>query len=223
MEKELRRKLRDEVYGHYARIGKALSSPRRLEILDHLSQAPRKVEAIARMTGQSLANTSQHLQVLRSARLVETKKEGLYVTYSLADEGVSSLMVSLRALGERRLAEVVLANRAAQHERAHAEVDRVALLARVASGDVTIIDVRSYTEYETGHLPGAVSMPLEELSSRIDELLGANEVVAYCRGSYCMLAAEATELLSGAGIRASHLTEGVPEWRAAGFHLGEEG
>jgi rhodanese-related sulfurtransferase len=212
------RRFKDTIYQSFARIGKAVASPRRLELLDLLCQGERTVEALAHEAGMSVANASQHLQVLRTARLVETKKNGLYVTYRLADRDVCKFFLSLRALAEARLAEVEQAVRAFLTSREGMEpVDQEALLERVRQGAVTVLDVRPAEEYQAGHLPGAISIPLRELERRLSELPGGRPVVAYCRGPYCVLAHEAVALLRAKGFRAVRLIHGVPDWRARGL------
>ncbi len=213
---------KDTIYEQFARIGKAVSSPRRLELLDLLCQCPRTVEALARETGQSLANTSRHLQVLRAARLVEGEKQGLYVTYRLADEEVCGFYRALRALAESRLAEVERVTRESLdrlgYERGMMEpVDRVVLLERVRRGKVTVLDVRPREEYEAGHVPGALSVPLREIETVLARLPRDQEIVAYCRGPYCVLAVEVVAMLRARGFRAVRMEEGVPDWRAMGF------
>lgn len=208
------------LYGQLARLGKALSAPKRVEMLDALSQGPRTVERLAAATGQTIANASQHLRVLREARLVVSEKHGLYVTYRLASDTVGTLLVQMRELGEAQLAELQQAREALLAEAPDVEaVDRSTLLARMRSGDAILVDVRPREEYVAGHLPGALSMPLEELTARLKELRKGQEVVAYCRGPYCMLSADAVQLLSRRGFRARRLADGVLEWRAAGLKV----
>ncbi|MDP2313057.1 MAG: metalloregulator ArsR/SmtB family transcription factor [Pseudomonadota bacterium] len=212
------RTLKDTVYGHLARVGKALASPVRLEVLDLLAQAPRTVEDLAREVDATVANTSQHLQVLRGARLVEADKRGQHVHYRLADASVSHLAVALRHMGDARLAEIDQVRRAFQAERGALEpIPRAELLARVARDEVTVLDVRAPEEFRAGHFPGARSVPLSELTARLDELPRDRSVVAYCRGPWCVLALDAVQMLRAAGFVAAHVEEGVADWRAAGF------
>lgn len=214
----LTRQFKDAIYEQLGRIGKALASPRRLELLDLLCQGPRTVEALAAAADQSVANTSQHLQVLRRARLVEADKDGVHVRYRLADPMVCDFYRSLRVLAESRLAEVERVTREFLEERGAMEpVDREALLARVRRGEVTVLDVRPAEEYLAGHIPGAISVPLSELDRRLADLPRDREIVAYCRGPYCVLAIEAVERLRARGLRAVRLEHGVPDWRALGF------
>ncbi len=208
------------IYEQLARIGKSVSSPGRLELLDLLSQGPRTVEMLAHQTGQSVANTSHHLQVLRRARLVEAEKTGLYVTYRLADTAVSVFFLDLRRLAESRLAEVEQITR--QYLEARGALESVGsdeLLRRVRHGDVTILDVRPREEYRAGHVPGALSVPLSELKQRLAELPKDREVVAYCRGPYCVMAIEAVELLRKRGFLAYRMEQGVTDWRARGWRV----
>lgn len=210
------RRFKDDVFEQFARIGKAVASPKRLELLDILSQGPRTVEVLADQASLSLANASQHLQVLRAARLIEAEKSGLFVTYRLA-EGVEGFYLGLRHLAEARLAEVEATTRAYLEQRGAMEsVDGSELLKRALSGDVTVLDVRPAEEYRAGHLPNARSVPLAELRSRLGELPMDREVVAYCRGPYCVLAIEAVRVLREEGFTAVRLETGPPDWRAAG-------
>jgi rhodanese-related sulfurtransferase/predicted transcriptional regulator len=212
------RYFKDAVYQQLARIGKALASPRRLELLDLLCQGPRSVEALAKAVDQSVSNTSQHLQVLRAARLVEAQKEGVRVTYRLADDEVCDFYRSLRTLAESRLAEIERVTREFLEKRGTMEaVDREVLLERVRRGEVTVLDVRPVEEYVAGHIPGALSVPLNQLDRHLADLPRDRAIVAYCRGPYCVLAIEAVELLRARGFNAVRLEDGVPDWRALGY------
>jgi rhodanese-related sulfurtransferase/DNA-binding transcriptional ArsR family regulator len=217
------KRIKDAVYEHLARIGKAISSPRRLELLDLLCQAPRTVEALAKEANLSVANTSQHLQTLRAARLVETDRNGLFVTYRLADEAVSKFFRTLRILAETRLAEIQQIVHQDLEERGMLEpVDKEALMDRVRRREVTVLDVRPQEEYRAGHIIGALSIPIEELEHRLSELPKDREVVAYCRGPYCVLAVRAVELLRAMGFQATRLEDGVLDLRLRGMIAGEE-
>ncbi|MBI1895312.1 MAG: metalloregulator ArsR/SmtB family transcription factor [Acidobacteria bacterium] len=219
------RRFKTAIYEQFARIGKAISNPSRLELLDLLCQGPRTVEALAREAGLGLANTSQHLKALREARLVEAEKTGLFVTYRLADDEVCRFFRSLRSLAETRLAEVgEITRRFLEARQGLQPVDREQLLAKVRDGAVTVLDVRPPEEYRAGHLPGALSIPLKELERRLADLPHDREVVAYCRGPYCVLAVEAVEILRASGFVAFRLEDGVPDWQAKGFPVavGEE-
>lgn len=212
------RQFKDSLYEQFARLGKAISAPKRLELLDLLCQGPRTVEALGEQANLSAANASQHLQVLRAARLVEAEKRGLYVEYRLADDQVGNFFLVLRGLAEARLAEVERVARAYFEQRGVMEpVDSDELLRRVRSGEVTIIDVRPREEYSAGHIPGALSIPVDELKARHKELPKNREIVAYCRGPYCVMAAEAVELLRKRGFKAQRMEQGVLDWRARGF------
>ena len=214
------RQFKDSLYEQFARLGKAVSAPKRLELLDLLCQAPRTVEALAEQAGLSVANASQHLQVLRTARLVEAEKQGLYVEYRVADDQVGDFFFALRSLAEARLAEVEQVAREYFAERGVMEsVDSDELLRRVRSGEVTVLDVRPPEEYSAGHIPGALSIPVDELKARLKELPKDREVVAYCRGPYCVMAIEAVELLRKRGFKAQRLEQGVLDWRARGLRV----
>jgi rhodanese-related sulfurtransferase/DNA-binding transcriptional ArsR family regulator len=212
--------LKAAIYEQIARIGQAAASSSRLELLDLLSQGPRTVESLAQQTGQSVATTSHHLQVLRRARLVDAEKAGLYVTYRLADPQVSDFFLGLRRLAESRLAEVQQVTQQYLERRGALEpVDNDELVRRVRAGEVTVIDVRPREEYAAGHIPGAISVPLADLPKRVTELRKRRDIVAYCRGPYCVMALDAVDLLRRKGIRAQRLEEGVAEWRARGWRV----
>jgi rhodanese-related sulfurtransferase/DNA-binding transcriptional ArsR family regulator len=214
------RRFKDGIYEQLARIGKATSSPKRVELLDLLCQCPRTVEALAELTSLSVANASQHLKVLRAARLVEAQKKGLYVEYRLADDEVGRFFVSLRGLAESRLAEVEQATRAYFEGRSGADAVRSEdLLGKVRRGEVTVLDVRPVEEYRAGHIPRAISIPVDELKARLKELPKGREVVAYCRGPYCVMAVEAVELLRAKGFKAQRMEQGVADWSARGWRV----
>jgi len=211
---------KETLYEQLARLGKALAAPKRVEMLDALAQSPRTVERLAKATNQTVANASQHLQVLRQAQLVESEKNGLYVTYRLASEALGTLLVRMRELGEAQLEELRSVREQLLTRKPGVElVDRDALLRRLRSGEAMLLDVRPREEYVAGHIPGAVSVPVEELASRLGEISKDQEVVAYCRGPYCMLSSDAVRLLSRRGYRARRLEDGVLEWRAAGLKV----
>jgi rhodanese-related sulfurtransferase/DNA-binding HxlR family transcriptional regulator len=196
-------------------MGKAFASPRRLELLDLLAQAPRTVEDLARAIEQSTANTSQHLQALHTAGLVTRAREGTSVRYALAGDEVLELWLALRATSTVRLAEVERAARDYLGEDVEA-IDRDELRKRMRRGDVVLVDVRPAEEYDAGHIDGARSIPIDELDERLAELPADREVVAYCRGPFCAYAHEAVRRLRAAGRDAKRLDEGWPEWRLAG-------
>lgn len=217
------RRFKDALYEQFARVGKATSAPKRLELLDLLCQGPRTVEALAEQAALSLANASQHLQILRAARLVDAEKKGLYVEYRLADDEVCQFFLALRGLAETRLAEVDRVTR--EYFEARDSLEAVAgdeLLRRVKSGEVTVLDVRPSEEYRAGHLPGALSIPVGELKARFKELPRGREIVAYCRGPYCVMAVEAVEQLRAKGFKAHRMEQGVLEWRARGWRVESE-
>jgi rhodanese-related sulfurtransferase/DNA-binding transcriptional ArsR family regulator len=217
------RQYKDTLYEHFARPGKAVAAPKRLELLDLLGQGPRTVEALAEQAALSVANTSRHLQVLRASRLVEAEKKGLYVEYRLAGDAVSSFLLSLRTLAEARLAEVERVTREYFEERGAMEpVQGDDLLRRVKNGEVTLLDVRPAEEYRAAHIPGAISIPVGELKARLKELPKRREIVAYCRGPYCVMAVEAVELLRKSGFKAHRMEQGVVDWRARGWRLESE-
>ena len=212
------REFKDRLYGQLARLGKALSSPHRLEMLELLAQGERTVDSLATEIGLSLANASQHLQALRQAALVESRKEGLFVYYRLADPDVFDLSKVVRSVAERRLAE--LDRLVLEHfgNRADAEpVPMAELLKRARSKRVVILDTRPASEYVAGHIPGALSVPVDDLQRRLKQLTRGKAYVAYCRGPYCIYADRAVEMLRASGRRARRLAEGFPEWRSAGF------
>jgi rhodanese-related sulfurtransferase/DNA-binding transcriptional ArsR family regulator len=204
---------RQEVFAEFARIGRALAHERRLEVLDLLVQAPRHVEALAAETGLSVASISQHLQVLRHARLVESRRDGNRVEYALADESVFELWQALRLVAERRLLELPgIVRRWAVAGVPPGHLDRQEALRGLETGAVTVIDVRPAVEFAAGHLPGAVSVPLDQLDDRLALLPRDRTIVAYCRGVYCLSADEAVSRLRANGFEALRLEGGWSEW-----------
>ena len=212
------REFKDALFAQFAQIAAAFASPKRIEIIDLLAQGERHVEAIAHETGLTVANTSRHLQVLKGANLVASRKEGLQVFYRLADPMVFQGYRALQELSEARLAEVgrLVADYFGSVDGLE-PVEKEELLRRVRGRDVVVLDVRPPEEYAAGHIAGAVSIPLPELKRRLAELPRSRRVVAYCRGPYCVLAAEAVRLLRQRGVEAARLEEGYPEWRDAGL------
>jgi rhodanese-related sulfurtransferase/DNA-binding MarR family transcriptional regulator len=208
------RREKDALFDAIALMGKAFASPRRLELLDLLAQAPRTVEALARSSDLSTANTSQHLQALHAAGLVKRAREGTKVRYSLAGDDTLALWLALRDASATRLAEVERATRAYVGEDVEA-IGRQELIARLGRGDVVLVDVRPGEEFEAGHIDGARSIPLDELHERLAELPAEREIVAYCRGPFCAYAHEAVRRLRAAGRTARRLDEGWAEWRLA--------
>ena len=207
---------RSVLYEQQARIGKVVVHPKRIELLELLCQGERRVEALAAATGLKLTTASAHLQVMRQARLVETRRVGTSVYYSAAGEEVCRFVAALAGLAKARLAEVEQILRSLGEGRNETErVTREELLVRVRRGDVVVVDVRPAEEYEAGHIAGAVSLPLEQLEARLDELEDGPEIVAYCRGPLCLLAPQAVSLLRARGLNARSLEDGMPEWRRA--------
>ena len=207
-----------QLYAQFARLGKALSSGHRLELLEYLAQGERTVDALSKLTGLSMANTSQHLQMLRRSGLVSTRREGLYVHYRLADPQIIVLMNVMHQLGEKQLAEVerLVASYLTKKDQLE-PIPRTELLQRVRDGMVTILDVRPNEEYAAGHVPGALNVPLKEIEQQLETLPRDQEVVAYCRGPYCILAFEAVARLREKGFKARRLEDGFPEWKHAGL------
>lgn len=212
------RQVKDVLYTQVARIGKAVSSPKRLELIELLCQGEKPVERLATEAAISLKLASAHLKELRQAHLVETRKEGKYVYYRLTSEAVADFWVGIRSLAEDRLLELRAAlDKLAEHVHELTPMSREDLLSQAERGEVMVLDVRPAAEFQAGHLPYAQSMPLEELHKRLAELPQDKPVVAYCRGPFCLMAAEAVELLRKEGYSAIRLEDGVAEWRAYGL------
>jgi rhodanese-related sulfurtransferase len=203
--------LKERLYPEFARVAQALASERRLELVDLLGQAPRRVEALAAETGMTLANVSQHLQVLKNARLVESERSGTNVTYRLASPAVTSLWLSLRTLAADRLPEVGRL-REDYFTEGDGEVLRSDLRELMQRGAIVLLDVRPALEFENGRIDGAISIPVEELQGRLDDLPRDKRIVAYCRGEYCLMADEAVAMLRARGFDAVRLEGGWPEW-----------
>lgn len=208
------------LFTKFASVARALGSQHRLEMLEHLAQGERGVEALAERVGLSVANASQHLRQLRRVGLVASRRDGKFVLYRLADDGVLGLMAGLSSIAERNLAEVDRIRRSYFDDRDSMEpVSREELLQRTRDGLVTVLDVRPADEFEAGHLPGAVNIPLSELEARFTELDLDREIVAYCRGPWCVLSFEAVAALRARGFKVRRLEDGLPEWRAAGLQV----
>ncbi len=217
---EPRREQKEHLYDLFAVVASALANPHRLELLDLLVQAPRTVEELARQAHMSIANASQHLQRLKQARLVADERDGLFVRYCLADPAVARLWLDLRSVGKKQLAEVERALDAYRDRRREfPKMTPNELLERRRAGDVVLLDVRPLPEYRAGHLPGAISIPLDELPGHLEQLPPGKTIVAYCRGPYCAYADQALALLSSRGYPVARLEEGVAEWQQAGFIL----
>jgi rhodanese-related sulfurtransferase len=211
------RQFKDRLYPQFARIAQALASDKRLELVDLLAQAPRHVDALAQETGMTLANVSQHLQVLRAANLVESERSGNMIVYRLSDPAVMNLWLALRGVAESRLAEVEQLSRQFLPGRDNGNtLRRGEVSGLVRNGNALLLDVRPREEFEAGHLRGAVNIPIEELAARVDELPRDHRVITYCRGEYCMFADEAAELLQSHGFDVVRLEGGWPEWQSEG-------
>jgi rhodanese-related sulfurtransferase/DNA-binding transcriptional ArsR family regulator len=213
-----KRRFKNDLYDQFARLAKAMASGRRLELIDLLAQGPRTVESVAVETEQSVANTSQHLQVLRQAGLVETSRRGNHIYYRLADDHVLRLWAALRIAGEARLAEIgALVQTFLSDRGALQPVSQIELRRQMEGRKVIVLDVRPISEYNAGHIAGARSIPSEELNSRLRELPKSRRIVAYCRGPYCVFADEAVMRLRARGYKACILEGGYPEWKLRGF------
>lgn len=215
-----KRALKDLLYEHVAQIGKAVSSPKRLELLEILAQGEKTVDALAAEASVSIKLASAHLKVLKTARLIEARRDGRFIAYRLTGSDVSTLWVNLRTVAEEHLVELKLAMGSlfTAPEKLDAET-RQTLMKKAQRGDVVVLDVRPTEEYDTGHLPYARSMPLKELRQRLNELPSNKAIVAYCRGPFCMMSAEAVTLLRKHGFNAHKVADGTPEWLAAGLPL----
>ena len=212
------RDFKNALYAQFARIGHALASPKRIELLDLLGQGEKTVETLARQTDMPIKNTSAHLRILRQARLVDTRRDGTYVNYRLADDDVLGVLRSLESLGHRRLTDVQHVVQLYLDGRDQLEAVTFTELRRLMrEGDVTVLDVRPADEFDAGHIPGALSIPVPELKTRLREVPKGREVIAYCRGRYCVYSLDAVTLLRKHGYRARRAEEGMPDWRAAGL------
>lgn len=209
---------KQQLFTQFARVAKALANPNRLELLEFLAQGERTVESLAKASGMSVANTSQHLQQLRQAGLVLTRKEGLHVFYRLSGDDVIKVLSCLRRVAEGHLADVTqLVNTYLTVKDSLEPLPANELMSRARDGLITVLDVRPAEEYAAGHLPGAVNIPLNELEKRLSQLSKESEIVAYCRGPYCVLAFEAVAQLRAKGYQAQRLENGFPEWKQAGL------
>ncbi len=210
------RRFKDEMYPQFARVAQALASAKRLELLDILSQSPRHVDALAQDTGMSVANSSQHLQILRAARLVESERKGNMIIYRLADPSVMNLSVALRGVAESRLAEMQQLAQEFHSTRDEGNVVSRDEAASLSRQNAVLLDVRPRPEFEAGHLRGAINIPLEDLPDSLDQLPRDRRIIAYCRGLYCLLADEAAALLLANGFDVVRLDGGWPEWQSEG-------
>ena len=214
---------KQQLFTQFARVAKALANPNRLELLEFLAQGERTVESLAKASGMSVANTSQHLQQLRQAGLVLTRKEGLHVFYRLSGDDVIKVLSCLRRVAEGHLADVTqLVNTYLTVKDSLEPLPATELMSRARDGLITVLDVRPAEEYAAGHLPGAVNIPLNELEKRLSQLPKESEIVAYCRGPYCVLAFEAVAQLRAKGYQAQRLENGFPEWKQAGLPVEKE-
>ncbi len=212
------RDIKNHLYEQVARIGKAMASPKRLELVELLCQGEKTVELLAQQADISVKLASAHLKALRQARLVDTRKDGKYVTYRLANTSVADLWVAMRTEAEERLVELQVALAGiVSHGDALQGIDRATMLQKAKSGEILMLDVRPQAEYASAHLPHARSLPVDELLKRLAELPQGTPVVAYCRGPFCLMAKDAVDLLRQHGYSAHHLTDGVAEWRAQGL------
>jgi rhodanese-related sulfurtransferase/predicted transcriptional regulator len=207
------REFKDSIYDQFSKVGKALSSPKRLEILDLLSQGRKSVESIAQFTEMSMANVSQHLQNLLEAKLVKVQKKGTYAYYELADKSVASFIISMRVLCQNQLAEVkrIKDNFLKQHDNLEA-ISLVEVRKRMNEGNILLIDVRPQDEYDAGHIPGAISIPIEQLQDHLSLIPKEKDIIAYCRGPYCFYAIQAVELLKNHGFSTDRIEAGIHEW-----------
>jgi ArsR family transcriptional regulator len=206
------------LFAQFAAVAKAVAHPHRLELLEQIAQGERSVERLAERVGLSIANASQHLQQMRRVGLLVTRREGKYVLYSLADDTVLDLEAALRRIAERNIAEVERVVRSYFHDRDALEpISRAELFERLRAGLAIALDVRPQDEFALGHVPGAINIPLGELERRLAELDPDQEIVAYCRGAYCVLSYEAVARLRTRGFKARRMEDGLPEWRAAGL------
>ena len=217
-----RTSIKSELFAQFARIGKALSSANRLALLELLAQSERRVDDLAALSGMTIANTSQHLQQLRQAGLIIGRKDGMSVFYRLSGDNVVNLLGALTAVGESHLAEVEkLVQTFLVQKDALEPVPASELLERARKGLVTVLDVRPPEEFAAGHLPGAINIPIAELKKRLSELPKGKEIVAYCRGPFCLMSYDAVALLRGKGLKARRLQNGLPEWRSSGLPVSQ--
>lgn len=218
-----KRTLKDLLYEQVARIGKAVSSPKRLELMELLAQGEKTVDVLASELSIDIKLASAHLKALREARLVESRRDGKYMVYRLSGDDVANLWVTLRQVAEEHLVELQMAlQRMLSAPEKLAQVGRTDLLEQARRGEVIVIDVRPQDEYQAAHLPFARSMPLPEIERRLAELSKDQDIVAYCRGPFCMLSDEALKLLAGKGYRVRKMLDGVAEWQAAGMPLAHD-
>jgi rhodanese-related sulfurtransferase len=212
------REFKDVVFEQFARIAYAFAAPKRLEIIDILAQGERDVDSLAREGAMSMANTSRHLQILKAARLVSSRREGVQIFYKLTDDDVFDCWKNLQSIAEKRVSEIREISNIFMQERNSMEfISATQLWQRIQNNEVVVLDVRPESEYSQSHIPNSISIPLNQLKEKINGLPKDIDVVAYCRGPYCVLSPEAVALLKKAGIKAIRLEEGLPEWKLAGL------
>ena len=212
------REFKDLIFEQFAKVAQAFSAPKRLEIIDILAQGERDVDSLSRQVSMTIANTSRHLQILKQTRLVESRREGVRIFYRLADDDVAQCWINMQSLAEKRSSEIREVTRMFFEERDTMEpITKNELLNLIQNNEVTVLDVRPAVEYKNEHISGALSIPLSELNKRINEIPKSRNVIAYCRGKYCVLSAEAMSILKSAGIKAIRLKDGFPEWKQAGL------
>ncbi|WP_219837043.1 metalloregulator ArsR/SmtB family transcription factor [Paenibacillus sp. R14(2021)] len=207
------RKWKDNLYLEFARIGKCLSSPKRLELIDLLAQGPKSVEQLSKLTGMSVANVSQHLQTLHDSKLVRFHKKGNYVIYEVAELSIVDFMISLHRLGEKRLTSIQQLKAEIFQDHANSTLLALDELEKMEEGKVLLLDIRPEDEYQSGHIPGAISVPIDDLKTKLTTLPTDKEIVVYCRGPYCNMSAQAVEILQENGFHAYRIEEGVHEWK----------
>jgi ArsR family transcriptional regulator len=212
------------LFAEFAAVAKSLGHPHRLQLLEQMAQGERTVEVLANRTGVSIANASQHLQQMRRAGLVTSRRDGKYIYYRLTDDSVLDVLAAIRVIAERNVAEVDRVVRSYFNDRDSLEaVSRKELVQRIRKGTVTVLDVRPEDEFALGHLPGALNIQVRALKSRLSELDPKQEIIAYCRGPYCVMSYEAVAMLRAKGFKVRRLEDGLPEWRAAGLPVVTEG
>lgn len=212
------REFKDLVFEQFAKITNAFSSPKRLEIIDILSQAERDVDSLSRQVSMTIANTSRHLQILKNARIVTSRRDGVKIIYGLADQDVLKCWIGIQSLAEKQSSEIREIARLYFEERDVMQpISKDELVKRSQANDIVLIDVRPFEEYEQGHIAGAISVPISQLKSKLNEMPSDRTIVAYCRGPYCVLSAKAMTVLKNAGFQAVRLKEGLPEWKVAGL------
>lgn len=217
---QTKRQFKDAIYAQIARIGKALSSPKRLEVLDVLSNAPKTVEVLARETDMSVANVSQHLQTLKEAHLVESRKQGNFVIYRLSDNAVEQLQLQLHQVAEQQLAETqIILKKYFDDQDEFEPVTADMLMEKLKNGTITLLDVRPEDEFKLGHIPGSISMPIDALIKDYEILPKDQQIVAYCRGRYCVYSLQAVNFLREHGFKAIRLEEGLQEWKHADYPI----